>query len=474
MNKSTDNIKTLLLRLPDNIEKPGDRNEVLQHYGITVISAYLKENGFDVTLLDAHVLKLNRKTLFKSIIDVQPDILGVPLYTQRLGQAISFLADLKKLIPRLVIVAGGPHPSTAYEDLLLNTDAVDIAVIGEGEYTLKDIIECIEQDSDLSSNNGIAYKVGNEITVTPARGFIQDLDALPFADWQALPMDKYWYPYTIKKNFTNMVLSRGCRYSCTFCGSKSALGRKVRRRSIENALAEIELLYNRFKVRQIVFNDSTFNSDNSWVDEFCEGLLRKNYSLMWECNIRGHLVDKHTLQMMKKSGCVRLFLGVESADNRMLKRMKKGESIEEIEEAVRIIDEVGITTTYGFILGMPGQDLVSMDKTLKFASKLTKGLCQFSIAKPYPGTAFFTEAQQAGFVVDDWSKIDLTGIPYVANGLSREVMQEYQNKAEKLTRTPSLRFSFLVKQLKEIKSFINFKIKLAYVMRLCKHRFIRV
>jgi len=462
-------IKTLLLNIPFNINDVSDYNGVLQPAGLSIISSYLKQHGCNVTLYDAFAHHTKKERIIQYIRHINPQILGVTLMTNHLTQTIPFLRDIKKMLPDIITVVGGAHPSSTYEDFLNHYKEVDIAVFGEGEQTMLEIIESVEDEKPLDQIKGISFRDNGNIKINPFRDYIQDLNALPFSDWESLPMENYWEIWTIKKNYANMILSRGCPFGCTFCGAKKALGKKQRKRSPEHILEEITLLYDRHHVRNILFSDSTLNIDVEWVKQICEGILRLERPILWGCNMRADRVDRQMLKLMKASGCVKVFIGVESADNRMLKRMKKGETIEKIEEGIRYIQEVGINPDLGFIFGMPGETEKSMQKSIAFVKKFKKSVCAFTLAAPFPGTQFYEEAKKEGLLVEDWAKYDIYKIAYIPKGLTKETLERYYKKAVKLTYVNPF---FIIWQLFQIKSWINFTIKLRSAYRIfCKRLF---
>ncbi len=463
--------KTLLLNLPININDISDYSGVLQPVGLSVISSFLKQQGCNVTLYDAFGYHKKRDNILAYIKELKPEIIGVTLMTNHLPQTIPFLKAVKSLLPDVITIVGGAHPSAAYESLLQNNKEVDVAVIGEGEYTMLELINSVQNQESYDQIKGIAWRSNGKIKVNPFREYIQDLDSLPFSDWDSLPMENYFDVWTIKKNYANMVLSRGCPFGCTFCGAKNALGAKQRKRSPGHILEEIKLLYNKHNVRNLLFSDSTLNVDNQWVQEICEGLLKFNKSLVWGCNIRADRLDKETLKLMKRSGCAKLFIGVESADNRILKNMRKGENIEKIEEGIKLINESGLIPDMGFILGMPGETEESMKRTIEFAKKHKKSFCAFTLASPFPGTEFYEHAKKEGFMVKDWSKFDIYSIAYVPKGLSRKKLEHYYQLAVK---SNYLRFSYFYRQISQIKSWVNFKISLRLAYRIFFNRLLKL
>lgn len=438
-------------------------------YSLAVISAFLKQHLKDVTLFDSAINRLKRKEIIAYIKELKPDLLGVTVMTQHLPQTIDFLKDVKSLFPHITVIAGGPHITADYKSVLEKNREIDMCVIGEGEYTMLNIVDCLENRKSLEGVKGISYRINGEARVNSFREYIEDLDSLPFADWESLPMAKYTDAIAVKKNYGSIVASRGCPFSCTFCGAKTVLGRKVRRRSPENILEEIRLLYEKYNVRQVLFHDSTLNIDNQWVNEICEGILKMGRPLLWGCNLRTENLERETLKLMKESGCIRVFVGVESADNNVLKRMNKGTNIERIEAGIRLIEEMGLPSDYGFILGMPGETEESIKKSIAFAKKL-KGISTFSLASPFPGTELYEIAKSEGYMVDDWSKHSMYMLAYLPKGLSKKQLEYYYRLA---IRSTYLRPYFLIRQIFQLKSWLNLRIALLSAYRIFCNRFFK-
>lgn len=449
-------LKTLLLHLPLNLDNIYDYDNVLQPYGLACISSFLKLCGCEVVLYDANALHVKRREIIKYVRELHPDIIGLTVYTSQLPQTISFAREIKKIYPDALIVVGGPHPSSGeHKNILEQNREIDIVVIGEGEYAMLELIKTIQNAGSFEQLEGIVYRADGEVKVNPPREYIQDLDSLPFADWSSLPMKNYWGVPTQKKNFVNLLTSRGCQFSCTFCGSKVALGKKVRKRSPANILDEIKLLYDKFNVRDIYFNDPVLNADNQWAYEIAGGILKLNKrDLVWGCNLRADRTDKELLKLMKRSRLTNVFMGVESGDDNMLKSMKKGINVNMIRDALAMLDEAGIKVYCGFIMGMPGETEESIKKTLAFARELRKYSTAFSLATPFPGTEFYEKAKEEGLYVEDWSKFDYHGIPYVPKGLTRAQLYYYYSHT---VMGYYLNPGFLLNQLLQIRSWMQFK-----------------
>jgi len=457
-------IKTLLLHLPVNLTDIHDYDNIIQPYGLAVISGFLKSHGCDITLFDAHAYHNEKDQIIQFIKELNPTILGLPVYTSQLPQTIYFLKDLKRVMPDIITVVGGPHPTAESESLLLQNKEIDIAIRNEGEFTMLEIINRLQNNTPLNDVAGITYRVDGEVKVNSCREFIKDINSLPFADWDSLPMERYWGANTERKNFANIVFSRGCPFSCTFCGAKEAIGRKHRRRSPESISEEVKLLYEKYGVRELGLSDSTFNVNKKWVKEVCEALLDLNKpDLVWQCNIRADLIDQESLVLMKKSGCTKVFVGVESGDDEMLKSMKKGTNCEMIRKCVNLLDKMGFQVFCGFLIGMPGETKASIQKTMALAKELRKHSCAFSIATPFPGSEFYEIAKQEGFVVEDWSKYDTYSLSYVTKGLTGKDLQYYYDQ---IVKNNYLSYTFISNQLRQIRTWLQFKVQLRIAMRI--------
>lgn len=455
--------KLLLLNLPENIYNVRDHTSLQPPIGLAYISGYLKSLNLDVTLYDSFALQIRRERILSYVIDLKPDILGMTLMTNNIPQTIRFLEDLKKELPNLLVVLGGPHPTTMYASLLESSDTIDIAVIGEGEYTVRDIIKYMQNEIDtLEDVKGIAFRKNGKVYTTPSQTFIKDLDTLPFPDWASLPIHKYYDKWIIRKNMISVSMSRGCPYHCTFC-NHTYLGNNLRMKSPSRVLQEIKYLYDTFNVRFVEFIDSTFNFDNNWLKEVCCGLIDMKLPISWGCEYRADRSDLDVLKLMKKSGCSNFFIGVESADNAMLKRMKKGETIEQIENAINLANSIGLYPDIGFIIGLPGETKYTINKTIAFAKKYYRNAYAFTLATPYPGTELYEIALQEGILSDDLAKHTMHKVSYVPEGMTSDELEAYYRL---VVRKTTMRLPFIIGQVLQIKSFFNFLITLRFAYRL--------
>ena len=299
---------------------------------------------------------------------------------------------------------GGYHPTFNFIETL-EDENVDIVIRGEGEYIMLNLVQALENQSSLHDVKGIVFEDKNskEIVVNPEAPLIQDLDELPFPALNLLPMEKYRL-LDMDTHMTTMITTRGCPMQCSFCSSAAMHGKKIRERSVENIVDEIEYLKTNYDIDTIAFMDDTFTLKKRKVMAICDEILKRNIEIMWGCTSRVDTLDEKLLKKMKEAGCITIFIGVESADQQQLDNMCKNTTIAKF----KIAHKLKIRTIASVALGMPGDTKEIMNKTVKFVHKLKPNYAIYSLATPYPGTRFYKEAFEKNLIkIKDWSKYTL-------------------------------------------------------------------
>ncbi len=325
----------------------------------------------------------------------QPDFVGISAKSQNFTSA-KIVAELaRQANPRAVIIIGGPHPSMVGPEVLKYPE-FDIAVRGEGERTIVELLQAIETGNDIATVNGIVYRKGSEILQTQPRELIEDLDVLDFPHASAahtlLDYDKY--PPTA---FQFVFATRGCPFNCFFCGSRNIWSRKVRFRSPANVVAELKQLQ-RKGLRFVHFDDDTFGVTRKHIRELCSAIRLGCPNLKWSCEIHVNLVDDETMAMMKRAGCFRIQLGVESGCNEILNAMRKGFVIEQAHKACRIIKNHGLELHVFFMVGFPQETEASLAQTAQAIATISADRVLYSIFTPYPGTEAYEFCRERGLV----------------------------------------------------------------------------
>ena len=401
-------MKVLFVNPPQTASKYKFMGVIAPPLGIAYMAGVLQENHIDVEILDASAEDMDFKDVEKELLKRKPDLVALTALTTTIGRALETAQVVKETLPDSIVVMGGYHPTFNFIETL-EDENVDIVIRGEGEYIMLNLVQALENQSSLHDVKGIVFEDKNskEIVVNPEAPLIQDLDELPFPALNLLPMKKYRL-LDMDTHMTTMITTRGCPMQCSFCSSAAMHGKKIRERSVENIVDEIEYLKTNYDIDTIAFMDDTFTLKKRKVMAICDEILKRNIEIMWGCTSRVDTLDEKLLKKMKEAGCITIFIGVESADQQQLDNMCKNTTIAKIENAFKIAHKLKIRTIASVALGMPGDTKEIMNKTVKFVHKLKPNYAIYSLATPYPGTRFYKEAFEKNLIkIKDWSKYTL-------------------------------------------------------------------
>lgn len=401
-------MKVLFVNPPQTASKYKFMGVIAPPLGIAYMAGVLQENNIDVEILDASAEDMDFKDVEKELLKRKPDLVALTALTPTIERALETAQVVKETLPDSIVVMGGYHPTFNFIETL-EDENVDIVIRGEGEYIMLNLVQALENQSSLHDVKGIVFEDKNskEIVVNPEAPLIQDLDELPFPALNLLPMKKYRL-LDMDTHMTTMITTRGCPMQCSFCSSAAMHGKKIRERSIENIVDEIEYLKTNYDIDTIAFMDDTFTLKKRKVMAICDEILKRNIEIMWGCTSRVDTLDEKLLKKMKEAGCITIFIGVESADQQQLDNMCKNTTIAKIENAFKIAHKLKIRTIASVALGMPGDTKEIMNKTVKFVHKLKPNYAIYSLATPYPGTRFYKEAFEKNLIkIKDWSKYTL-------------------------------------------------------------------
>ena len=397
--------------------------------GIAYIASYIREKGHTVKLFSIREFGEDwEDKLKKIIIQENPIIVGIPCVTPTITDVYKISTLIKKIDNNIKIVVGGPHPSALPEETIFYKD-IDIVVIGEGEITFLEILEKF----NLNEIKGIYYKEGNKIKHTQPRPLNQNIDSLPIPTYDLLPIKKYTYTFIGKCLI--FVTGRGCPYRCAFCSSKVINKGKMRLRSVQKVVDEIEYLYKKHNIKALKFVDDTFTAIPERTIELCKEIRKRKLKIKWGCDTRVNTLSPELLKEMKKAGCCLIKFGIESGDEKILKIIKKDITINQVREAVEMTKKAGIEAHGFFILGNPYDTEETIQKTIDLAKDLNLDYVQFSMMTPYPGTEVYDMAiQNKGIklLTKDWSDFKRYGKPIIElPTVSSKRLEELHAKAYK-------------------------------------------
>jgi len=419
---------------------PYDENAVKNSLGfitpplnLMYLGGALENASLSVKIIDDDLEKVGYGKVSKIASKLNPNIVGITATTSTIKNALEYSKLVKKVLPDSLIVIGGPHTTFMPAKTLKSCPSLDAVVIGEGEETMVELAGkyCDENNGKLEGIKGIAYhdlKNGN-IKLNPPRPLIKDLDSIPFPTRHLVPFESYG---TTRNKSSDMITSRGCVFSCGYCSSSLIMGKKFRSRSPENVANEIEQLVENYKIKDIAFIDDTFMLNKRRANSIADEIRSRGLDIGFVASSRVDMVDKNLIEKLKSAGLSTLYYGVESGSQRVLDLMKKGITLKQAEDAVRVAKEVGVEVLTSFILGFPGETREEIDKTIDFSIKLNADYSQFSILTPFPGTLIYNELKEKNLIdTENWDKYTVlkSVIKYEKLGLSKSMVERKLAKA---------------------------------------------
>jgi radical SAM superfamily enzyme YgiQ (UPF0313 family) len=423
-------MRVLLLSTPHPLEE-----SPLPPLSLSYLAGVLAQEGIEVKILDFLVTHYHPKKLRRELEEYRPQLVGATCVTLNYSIARRILKVCKAVDPDIFTVIGGPHVTFALEETLLSSPWIDAVVIGEGERTLVELARAVAEDKDIHHVSGIAFAGGGRVVKTSARPLIDNLDQLPLPARELLPMARYralGTPCTV-------ITSRGCPYGCIFCSGHRMFGPRVRFRSPGLVVDEIERLQRDLALARINIVDDTFTLNHNHTRAVCEEMLKRNLKLRWSVFARVDRIDEELAQLMNRAGCEWVLFGVESADEGILKTIKKGTTPEEVRRGVRIAAKAGINVFNSFILGLPGESPETARKTLAFGDELYQkygAKYGFHMLSPLPGTEIYERAEDYGIRIlsRNWARYNanepITETATMSPDMVKEAMSFYNRGIE--------------------------------------------
>lgn len=392
-------------------------------FGLLCLAASAQQAGATVTVVESSALELNVAMALEAILAAEPDVVGFTATTSEVLRAAELAAALKAKRPGVLTVLGGCHVTALPSDTLAACPAFDMAVVGEGEVTLCELIRRFAGgDARPVDLPGTAVRVDGRIVENPARAALDDLDTLPLPAWSLLP----GFPGVFRPSpgrirrwpCASIVFTRGCPNTCVFC-DRSVFGNRCRAYSPAYAVRLVRDLYERHGVRELLIEDDTFVIVKARVREFCERLIDARLNVSWSCLGRADRVDPDLLRLMRRAGCWHISFGIESGDEAILAAMRKRLDLDQIRQAVTWSREAGLRTKGFFIVGFPGETRVSLDRTRRLALDLPLDEISVMQMTPFPGSELYRIADAYGTVDKDWRRMNVLNTVFVPHGFTQ-------------------------------------------------------
>jgi len=346
---------------------------------------------------------MKREEALKKAQDIEADVVGIYSMVTMQNDSIWFARNLRDVCD--LIIAGGPLPSC---DPIPFLNDFDVVVKGEGEQAMLELLRTYDSSSDPQSVRGIVYHKGNngeakqqgEIVFTDPRILEPDLDKIAFPARDLFPNDRYieYWKRRSGNAATSVFTTRGCPFNCEFC-SNAVFGISYRERSPENVVDEVEQALS-FGYDRIHFADDVFTLNRERVLKICDEIRRRGLHFKWECLGRVDSIDEEICIAMKDAGCDRIYFGIESGNDLILKLMKKKITLDRARKAVQAAHEAGLSTGAFFILCYPGETDDTVLETLHFTVSLPLDYLSFTMPYPLPGTALYERVN--GRISKEW------------------------------------------------------------------------
>jgi len=426
--------------------------------GIGSISSVLKGNGHQTSLL--HVTKdITQNRLIKEVKGSRYDLIAFSSTTHQYPYVEKYSNWIKEKF-ETPIICGGVH-ATLCPDQVLSCKSIDMVCVGEGEYPMLELANGLEKGEAIDNIQNLWIKKKDTIIRNPVRPLISNLDELPFPD-----RELFNFKDLLKKGAlgalgspAEFIAGRGCPYNCSYCCNSvlkefyKGKGTYLRIRSVENLLAEIREVTERYDVKRIIFHDDTFTLFQRWIDEFSEK-YPKEIDLPFWCNGRVETLNRQIISSLKKAGCEQILIGIESG-NEWLRRvvLKRPMTNQQIIDVFRAAREVGLKTLSFNMVGIPFETPEMIRETIELNKLIKPDDIQVSVFYPYPNTELWNVCRENGFLTQDhvYSYFEDESIlqqPTISREEVRQFYRKFVNLA--LERTMEAHHPTIYKYLKPL------------------------
>ena len=351
-------------------------------YGLFTLASEAIDAGHQVKVLNLSAFPW--REVERVISSLEADVFGMSCWTANRRGVLYVAEAIRRVHPRAHIVVGGPHATPFAASILERCSAIDTITLGESEATFLELLTRLSAGASTAGILGSAYRENGEVQIAAARPALRKLDELT--------SPQVYFPTHI------LMTSRGCPWQCTFCGAETTWGRGFRGHSVPYVVDAIEEALSKLPVRMIQIKDDTFTANKKRALSICEEIMRRKVNFLWSCDTRVDVLDAELLLAMRRAGCQRLSLGVESGSDEILANIDKKITAEEIISATNLAKAVGIQVRYFMMLGNRGETAETFRTTLDFLDRALPHQYVFSCLSVYPGTRDFQEAVRQGWL----------------------------------------------------------------------------
>ena len=376
---------------------------------LAYLSSVLSRQNCDFKILDCQALKLNKPQVLKYVVNESPDIIISLIGLPSLTKDVELLRDIKKTVPKAIIVGVGTTCRVMPREVLLN-GGVDIVLRSDYPYisNLLCLVRTIQQGGDLKQVSGVSFVKDGKVYDTP-NSLELDLSVAPPPSYDQLKPERYGWVFSDlsgeKYKFVPILGSKGCHYKCYYCPYPLGFGEKATYRNPKDIVDEMEYLYSNHGIRGFLFRNQSFTMNRKHAIAVCDEIRLRALDVAWFCEARVDEVSRQVLRAMKEAGCKRIHYGVETGDPNLIGAGKPGVTLNTVRKAFLLTKETGMWRTAHVILGWPDETNETLERTRKFVVSLDPDDVNWNTIVPYPGTKLHEIALREGLILThDWSK----------------------------------------------------------------------
>lgn len=399
--------------------------------GLLHLAAQVREHGYEPSIIESDILDLDAEAVADRVIAARPAYVGITLFTVGVFQSVKIARRIKAHLPHCKIIVGGPHISSMGVETIERFSEFDVAVNGEGERIIIELLKAIENGTAVSEVGGIIYRDDGRVLQTVKPETPNVLDDLPFPAWDLLPKFPHAYKLAVydypRGPVATIAASRGCPFHCKFCDT-STFGARVRFYTPAKIIEMMQHLNSKYGVRHVLFVDDLFLASRLRATDFCERLIASGLKMTWSCAARVDTVRPDLLALMKKAGCWQISFGLETGSDELLRKMDKHAAVVKSEQAVKWTHEAGIRVKGLFMLGYPGEDQETISLTKSFVRRIPMTIMNLTKFTPYPGSPVYREIYGTNIKDEHWERMNGMNFVWAPPGISTdELDRHYQD-----------------------------------------------
>ncbi len=358
---------------------------------LAYIAAVLETVGIECKIRDYPMQGKSWDDVAEDLRNFMPDMLIIDVTTPTIENDLIICYMAKRIKPDILTIAKGAHFLIFDEEILTRFVDLDVVIRGEPENTIKDLAS----GKDYSGILGITFRQNSAIIRNPDRPFWENLDEMPFPARHLLDNQLYRTPDT-DEPIAFVTTSRGCPSRCVFCAAGIVAGAKIRQRSVDSVVREIEECIVSYGIRSFFFAADTFTWHKDWVINLCREIIARKVKIRWGTNSRVDTLDEEMVGWMKDAGCYVIGFGAESASQLILDKIGKGITVGQIKDVVKLCNKHKVESFLVFVVGLPWETRESVLDTVNFVKETKASFIEVNIAYPLPGTEFYYIAKENG------------------------------------------------------------------------------